>query len=42
VTRFDLKYGMGSLSHEALTTSIEPDGTQVIPCVRQLMVEAQD
>jgi alkanesulfonate monooxygenase SsuD/methylene tetrahydromethanopterin reductase-like flavin-dependent oxidoreductase (luciferase family) len=33
--RFDLKYGMGGLSHEALMTNIELYGTQVIPRVRE-------
>jgi probable LLM family oxidoreductase len=36
-TRFDLKYGMGALSHEALMTNIELYGTQVIPRVRELL-----
>jgi probable LLM family oxidoreductase len=36
-TRFDLKYGMGGLSHEALMTNIELYGTQVIPRVRELL-----
>jgi probable LLM family oxidoreductase len=36
-SRFDLKYGMGGLSHEALMTNIELYGTQVIPRVRQLL-----
>lgn len=36
-TRFDLKYGMGGISHEALMTNIELYGTQVIPRVRELM-----
>jgi alkanesulfonate monooxygenase SsuD/methylene tetrahydromethanopterin reductase-like flavin-dependent oxidoreductase (luciferase family) len=35
--RFDLKYGMGGLSHEALMTNIELYGTQVIPQVRELL-----
>ena len=35
--RFDLKYGMGGLSHQALITSIELYGTQVIPRVRELL-----
>jgi probable LLM family oxidoreductase len=35
--RFDLKYGMGGLSHEALMTNIELYGTQVIPRVRELL-----
>ena len=36
-TRFDLKYGMGGLAHEALLTNIELYGTQVIPRVRELL-----
>jgi probable LLM family oxidoreductase len=36
-TRFDLKYGMGGLSHQALLTNIELYGTQVIPRVRELL-----
>ncbi|WP_238019898.1 LLM class flavin-dependent oxidoreductase [Dactylosporangium sp. AC04546] len=36
-TRFDLKYGMGGLSHKALMTNIELYGTQVIPRVRELL-----
>jgi probable LLM family oxidoreductase len=35
--RFDLKYGMGGLSHEALMRNIELYGTQVIPRVRALL-----
>jgi probable LLM family oxidoreductase len=35
--RFDLKYGIGGLSHEALMTNIELYGTQVIPRVRELL-----
>lgn len=35
--RFDLKYGMGGLSHEALMTNIELYGTHVIPRVRELL-----
>ena len=34
VNRFDLKYGMGGLSHQALMINIELYGTQVIPRVR--------
>lgn len=37
--RFDLKYSTGSLSHEAMMTSIELYGTQVIPRVRELLGE---
>jgi probable LLM family oxidoreductase len=35
--RFDLKYGMGGLSHQALMTNIELYGTQVAPRVRELL-----
>jgi probable LLM family oxidoreductase len=35
--RFDLKYGMGGLSHAALMTNIELFGTKVAPRVRELM-----
>ncbi len=35
--RFELKYGMGGLSHEALMTNIELYGTQVVPRVRELL-----
>jgi alkanesulfonate monooxygenase SsuD/methylene tetrahydromethanopterin reductase-like flavin-dependent oxidoreductase (luciferase family) len=35
--RFDLKYGMGGLSHGALMTNIELYGTQVVPRVRELL-----
>jgi probable LLM family oxidoreductase len=37
--RFDLKYGMGGLSHEALMANIELYGTQVILRVRELLLE---
>ena len=37
--RFDLKYGMGGLSHESLMINIELYGTQVIPRVRELVAE---
>ena len=36
-TRFDLKYGMGGLSQEALMTNIELYGREVIPRVRELL-----
>jgi probable LLM family oxidoreductase len=39
-SRFDLKYGMGGLSHEALMTNIELYGTQVVPRVRELLATA--
>src|SRR3954471_10428531 len=35
--RFDLKYGMGGLSHEALMTNIELYGKQVVPRVKELL-----
>ena len=35
--RFDLKYGMGGLSHAALMTNIELYGTVVVPRVRELL-----
>jgi alkanesulfonate monooxygenase SsuD/methylene tetrahydromethanopterin reductase-like flavin-dependent oxidoreductase (luciferase family) len=38
-TRFDLKYGMGGLSHEALLTNIELYGTEVVPRVRELLTD---
>jgi hypothetical protein len=40
-TRFDLKYGMGGLSHEALMTNIKLYGTRVIPRVRELLAESR-
>jgi probable LLM family oxidoreductase len=39
--RFDLKYGMGGLSQQALMTNIELYGTQVIPRVRELLAGRQ-
>ena len=38
-TRFDLKYGMGALSHDHLMTAIELYGTKVIPRVRDLLAD---
>jgi probable LLM family oxidoreductase len=35
--RFDLKYGMGGLSHDKLMTNIELFGTKVAPRVRELL-----
>jgi probable LLM family oxidoreductase len=35
--RFDLKYGMGGLSHETLMTNIELYATKVVPRVRELL-----
>jgi probable LLM family oxidoreductase len=40
--RFDLKYGIGGLSHEALMTAIELYGTKVIPEVRELLAQAAE
>jgi probable LLM family oxidoreductase len=39
-TRFDLKYGMGGLAHEALMTNIELYGKHVIPRVRERLALA--
>lgn len=39
-TRFDLKYGIGGLSHDKLMTNIELFGTKVAPRVRELLAEA--
>jgi alkanesulfonate monooxygenase SsuD/methylene tetrahydromethanopterin reductase-like flavin-dependent oxidoreductase (luciferase family) len=36
-TRFDLKYGMGGLSHGALMTNIELYGLKVMPRVSELL-----
>jgi alkanesulfonate monooxygenase SsuD/methylene tetrahydromethanopterin reductase-like flavin-dependent oxidoreductase (luciferase family) len=38
--RFDLKYGMGGLSHPALLKNIELYGGQVVPRVRELLAES--
>jgi alkanesulfonate monooxygenase SsuD/methylene tetrahydromethanopterin reductase-like flavin-dependent oxidoreductase (luciferase family) len=38
-TRFDLKYGMGGLSHEALMANIELYGSEVVPRVRELLAD---
>ncbi|WP_327111421.1 LLM class flavin-dependent oxidoreductase [Streptomyces sp. NBC_01341] len=38
-SRFDLKYGMQGLPHEALMTSIELFGNEVAPRVRKLMTQ---
>jgi probable LLM family oxidoreductase len=39
-TRFDLKYGMGGLSYDALMKNIELYGTEVIPRVREVLASA--
>ena len=36
-SRFELKFGMGGLSHGSLMTNIELYGTRVIPRVRELL-----
>ena len=36
-SRFELKFGMGGLSHASLMTNIELYGTRVIPRVRELL-----
>jgi hypothetical protein len=35
--RFDLRYGMGGLAHEALLTNIRLYGTEVVPRIRALL-----
>jgi probable LLM family oxidoreductase len=40
-TRFDLKYGMGGLSHSALMTNIELYGNEVIPRVREILAQSR-
>ena len=37
LSRFDLKYSLGTLSHEKLMTSIELYGTEVAPLVREMV-----
>lgn len=37
LSRFDLKYSLGTLSHDKLMTSIELYGTEVAPLVHELM-----
>jgi probable LLM family oxidoreductase len=39
LSRFDLKYGNGGLSHDKLMKSIEPYSSKVIPRVRQLLAD---
>ncbi|RKR76053.1 LLM class flavin-dependent oxidoreductase [Frondihabitans australicus] len=39
-TRFDMKYSMGPLPHDAMMRSIELYGTKVAPMVRELLAEA--
>jgi probable LLM family oxidoreductase len=40
VSRFDLKYDMGPLSHSKLTNSIELYATKVVPMVRDMLASA--
>lgn len=40
LTRFDLKFSTGSLSHEKMMRSIELYGTRVAPLVRELLADA--
>ena len=42
IARFDLKYGAGSLAHEALLRNIELYGKEVIPRVRALLAADAD
>ncbi|MFS8099077.1 LLM class flavin-dependent oxidoreductase [Lentzea alba] len=39
-SRFDLKYGIGALSHSSLMRTIELYGNEVVPRVRELLNEA--
>ncbi|TFC86032.1 LLM class flavin-dependent oxidoreductase [Cryobacterium sp. TmT2-59] len=39
LSRFDLKYSLGTLAHEKLMTSIELYGTEVAPLVRELLAD---
>jgi hypothetical protein len=40
VTRFDLKYSLGTLGHENLMECIRLYGTEVVPRVRELVAKA--
>ncbi len=39
ISRFDLKYDLGTLSHDKLMQSIELYGTRVAPLVKEMLVE---
>jgi alkanesulfonate monooxygenase SsuD/methylene tetrahydromethanopterin reductase-like flavin-dependent oxidoreductase (luciferase family) len=39
ISRFDLKYSLGTVPHEHLMRSIELYGTVVVPRVRELLQE---
>jgi probable LLM family oxidoreductase len=41
IQRFDLKYSAGTLPHEAMMTTIELYGAEVIPRVRELLAESE-
>ena len=41
LSRFDLKYSAGALSHEKIMHCIELYGRKVIPMVREMMAEAK-
>jgi hypothetical protein len=38
-TRFDLKYGMVGLPHDAIMRTIELYGTRVVPLAREMLVD---
>jgi probable LLM family oxidoreductase len=40
--RFDLKYGMGDLSHDHLMRAIELYGSQVVPLVKEMMSSVRE
>ena len=42
LARFDLKYSMGALTHDALLRSIELYGREVVPRVRELLTSAPE
>lgn len=42
LSRFEMKYSQGTLPHDALMSSIELYGTQVIPRVREILGEANN
>ncbi|MGB8815446.1 MAG: LLM class flavin-dependent oxidoreductase [Paracoccaceae bacterium] len=41
LSRFDMKYSMGTMPHEALMRSVELYGTKVMPMVRGLLAQAK-
>ena len=40
LTRFDMKYSAGPLSHDTMMRSIELYGRKVIPLVREMLASA--